>query len=85
MADHFIHESKPHFLRGQDWPEKQGVDYKSGSAFIEVEAKNHLVRLADGKNIAYDRLVIAIGSRLYAPVEGAVLPSINNYFSLSAA
>ena len=43
MADHFIHESKAHLWRGQDWPEKQGLDYKSGSAFIEVEAKNHLV------------------------------------------
>ena len=85
MADHFIHESKAHFWRGQDWPEKQGVDYKSGSAVIEVEAENHLVQLADGKNIAYDRLVIATGSRLYAPVEGAELPGVYNFKSLSAA
>ncbi len=85
MADHFIHESKAHFWRGQDWPGKQGVDYKSGSAVIEVEAENHLVQLADGKNIAYDRLVIATGSRLYAPVEGAELPGVYNFKSLSAA
>ncbi len=85
MADHFIHESKAHLWRGQDWPEKHGVDYKSGSAVIEVEAENHLVRLADGKNIAYDRLVIATGSRLYAPVEGAELPGVYNFKSLSAA
>jgi len=85
MADHFIHESKAHLWRGQDWPEKQGVDYKSGSAVIEVEAENHLVRLADGKNTAYDRLVIATGSRLYAPVEGAEVPGVYNFKSLSAA
>jgi len=85
MADHFIHESKAHLWRGQDWPEKHGVDYKSGSAVIEVEAENHLVRLADGRNIAYDRLVIATGSRLYAPVEGAELPGVYNFKSLSAA
>ena len=61
------------------------VAYKNGPAVIEVEAENHLVQLADGKNIAYDRLVIATGSRLYAPVEGAELPGVYNFKSLSAA
>ncbi len=33
----------------------------------------------------YDRLVIATGSRLYAPLKGADLPGIYNFKSLSAA
>jgi nitrite reductase (NADH) large subunit len=85
MADHFIHGSNAHLWRGQDWPEALGVDYKSGSAVIGVEAENHLLHLADGENIDYDRLVIATGSRLYAPVEGAELPGVYNFKSLSAA
>jgi nitrite reductase (NADH) large subunit len=85
MADHFIHGSNAHLWRGQDWPEALGVDYKSGSAVIGVDVENHLLRLADGGNIDYDRLVIATGSRLYAPVEGAELPGVYNFKSLSAA
>jgi NAD(P)H-nitrite reductase large subunit len=43
------------------------------------------VALEDGTSIAYDRLVIASGSRLYAPIEGYTLPGVSNFKSLSAA
>jgi len=85
MADHFIHGSNAHLWRGQDWPENQGVDYQSGVTIKGVEPDDHLVRLTDGKKITYDRLVIATGSRLYAPVDGADLPGVYNFKSLSAA
>lgn len=85
MADHFMHGSNAHLWRGQDWSEVQKIDFKSGSRIIAIEAENHLVRLADGENFAYDRLVIATGSRLYTPVEGAELPGVYNFKSLSAA
>lgn len=85
MADHFIHGSNAHLWRGQDWPENQGVDYQSGVTVKGVEPDDHLVRLTDGKKITYDRLVIATGSRLYAPVDGADLPGVYNFKSLSAA
>lgn len=85
MADHFIHGSNAHLWRGQDWPEKQSVDYRSGVTVKGVEPDDHLIQLTDGENIKYDRLVIATGSRLYAPVDGADLPGVNNFKSLSAA
>jgi NADPH-dependent 2,4-dienoyl-CoA reductase/sulfur reductase-like enzyme len=43
------------------------------------------VRLANGERLEYDRLVIASGSRLFAPLEGVGLPGIYNFKSLSAA
>ena len=85
MADHFIHGSNAHLWRGKDWPENQSVDYQSGVTVKGVESDDHLVRLTDGKKITYDRLVIATGSRLYAPVDGADLPGVYNFKSLSAA
>lgn len=85
MADHFIHGSNAHLWRGGDWPERLGVDYESGVTVDGISAHDHLVRSSDGRNIAYDRLVIATGSRLYAPVEGADLPGVYNFKSLSAA
>ena len=85
MADHFIHGSNAHLWRGQDWPEKQSVDYRSGVTVKGVEPDDHLIQLTDGENIKYDRLVIATGSRLYAPIDGADLPGVYNFKSLSAA
>jgi len=85
MADHFIHGSNAHLWRGGDWPERLKVDYESGVTVNGISADDHLVRSSDGRNIAYDRLVIATGSRLYASVEGADLPGVYNFKSLSAA
>ena len=85
MADHFIHGTNAHLWRGQDWPEKHSVDYRSGVTVKGVDPDDHVIQLVDGENIKYDRLVIATGSRLYAPVEGAELPGVYNFKSLSAA
>lgn len=85
MADHFTHGSQAHLWRGEDWPEKVGVDYQSGSTVVEIDPENHQVGLADGSVVVYDNLVIATGSRLYAPVEGAELPGVYNFKSFSAA
>jgi nitrite reductase (NADH) large subunit len=85
MADHFIHGSNAHLWRGQDWPEKQNVDYRSGVTVRGVNPDDHLIQLRQGEEINFNRLVIATGSRLYAPVEGAELPGVYNFKSLSAA
>ena len=85
MVDHFLTGSKLHLWRGEDWPERMGVDYRSGAAVAAVEPEEHRVRTVDREAIEFDRLVIATGSRLYAPLEGADLPGIYNFKSLSAA
>jgi len=85
MVDHFLTGSKAHLWRGEDWPERMGVDYRSGAAVGAVEPEKHRVRTADREVIEFDRLVIATGSRLYAPLEGADLPGVYNFKSLSAA
>lgn len=85
MADHFITGSQAHLWRSADWPEQMGVDYRSGIKATSIEPDAHRVWLANGEALTYDRLVIATGSRLYAPVEGSDLPGIYNFKSLSAA
>ena len=39
-------------------------------------------RLADGAALAYDELLVASGSRLHAPIEGAELPGVHDFKSL---
>jgi len=85
MADHFINGSGAHLWRDPDWPDQMGVDYRSGVKVSALQADALQVQLDNGQALAYDRLVIASGSRLYAPLEGADLPGVYNFKSLSAA
>jgi len=85
MADHFINGTDLHFWRPADWAEQTGVEYRKGVKVESIDPGTHQVRLLDGEKIHYDRMLIACGARLYAPVQGADLPGIYNFKSLSAA
>jgi len=85
MADHFITGSDTHLWRGNDWPQKMGLEYKKGVEVTGVQPEARSLELKDGGTLDYDRLVIATGSRLYAPVKGADMPGVHNFKSLSAA
>lgn len=85
MADHFIMGSDNHFWRPADWPGLTGVSYRSETKVVQIEPENHLIRLASGEELHYDRLLICSGARLYAPLAGADLPGIYNFKSLTAA
>jgi len=85
MVDHFITGSNSHFWRPANWSEQFQVDYRPGVQVTSVRPALHQVCLADGGILAYDHLVIAAGSRLYAPLPGVDLPGVYNFKSLSAA
>jgi nitrite reductase (NADH) large subunit len=84
MADHFIYDTNAHLWRDDDWAEQMRVDYRSGVRVTAVSPPDHRLQTTDG-DLAYDKLIIASGSRLYAPLLGADLPGIYNFKSLSAA
>lgn len=85
MADHFLTGTNLHLWRDLDWPTALGVDYQKGADVKCIDPDAHHIQLQDGSTIAYDRLVIATGSRLHAPVEGSDMPGVHNFKSLSAA
>ncbi len=85
MVEHFLTGTNIHLWRGEDWSDRHRIDYRSGVRVVSVDADNRQVRLHNGELLRYDRLVIASGSRLYAPIEGAGLPGVYNFKSLSAA
>lgn len=74
-----------HFWRGEDFPRRAKVDYRPATRVIGVEPEAHRVHLADGTTLPYDKLVVATGGRLYAPMEGSDRPGVYNFKSLSAA
>ncbi len=85
MVEYFQSGRDVHFWRGQDFPERMGLDYRPGTRVTAVMPEEQAICLADGEALRYDRLVIATGGRLYAPLEGAEKPGIYNFKSLSAA
>lgn len=85
MVEHYLTGSQAHLWRPPDWPEQMQVDYRPGLRVSGVDPPRHQVLLENGERLEYDRLVIASGSRLYAPLPGADLPGVANFKSLSAA
>ncbi len=85
MVEYFLSGSPVHLWRGEDWPERTQVDYHPGVKVSSIDPVARRLALEDGTSVEYDRLVIATGSRLYAPLEGADLPGVYNFKSLSAA
>ncbi len=85
MADHFLTGSNAHLWRNSDWLQQMALDYRKGVVVTGLQPEAHRLELQDGSKLDYDRLVIATGSRLYAPVAGSDMPGVHNFKSISAA
>lgn len=86
MADHFLTgREEPLFWMGRDVAGRLGLEVRDDATVRAVRAEAHEVELADGTVLGYDRLVIASGSRLHAPLAGVELPGIHDFKSLRAA
>lgn len=86
MADHFLTGRETAlFWRGRDVLDRLGVTHHRGRAVASVDPVARRILLAGGEAIGYDRLVIATGARLHAPLPGVDLPGVYNFKSLTAA
>jgi NADPH-dependent 2,4-dienoyl-CoA reductase/sulfur reductase-like enzyme len=86
MADHFLTgREETLYWQGKDVCDRLRVDYRPGVAVEAVHPDQRQVLLEDGRYLDYDRLIIATGSRLHAPLEGYDVPGVYNFKSLTAA
>lgn len=85
MADHFLHGTQAHLWRDETWAEDHELTYLNGVEVQKINPDEGLITTSQNTELAYDRLVIATGSRLHAPIEGAELPGVYNFKSLTAA
>lgn len=51
------------FLRAESWYEEQGIELKLGSAVTAIDPAAHLLTLANGETITYEKLLLATGTR----------------------
>lgn len=86
LADHLLTgRDGPLYWKGQDVALRLGIDERRGTVVTGLDADAREVLTADGARLPYEGLVIASGSRLYAPLEGAELPGVLDFKSLTAA
>ena len=86
MADHFLTgREETLYWQGKDVCDRLRVDYRCGAPVEAVYPEQRQVLSQDARYLDYDRLVIATGSRLHAPLQGYDLPGVYNFKSLAAA
>lgn len=85
MLEYFKTGNAVHFWKGDDFAERLNIDYKKSAGVTSLSPDKNQVVLSNGDSISYDRLVIASGGSLYAPVEGSDKEGIYNFKSLTAA
>ncbi len=82
MADHFA-GGNPDALYWKPVP--AGVTWRAGAQVVDVHPERREVTLAGGETLPWDRLVIATGAALHAPLPGVDLPGVYDFKSLAAA
>ena len=86
MADHFLTgRTETLFWKGEDVCRRLELDHRNNVHVKEVRPEEKRVVLDGGDALAYDRLVVASGSSLYAPLPGRELKGVYDFKSLSAA
>ncbi len=85
IVDYFLTGEETHLWKGMDFPKRLDLEWRPVTRVNEVRPETKEIVTELGEVIGYDRLVIASGSRLYAPVEGSDRPGIYNFKSLTAA
>ncbi len=86
MADHFLSgREQTLFWKGEDISDRLGIKERRDVVVEAVDVDNKEVVLSGGERIGYEGLVIASGSRLYAPIDGAEYPGVLNFKSLRTA
>jgi nitrite reductase (NADH) large subunit len=64
-------------LNSRDWYAENGITLHTGKRIVKIDRKNRRVEADDGSSAAYDRLLLATGSKSFIlPVPGADLPGV---------
>lgn len=85
MVEYFLEGRPLHYWKGESYPSELGFDWHPGQRINKILSAEKKVETYEGKQVTYDKLLIASGARLFAPLTGYGKPGIYNFKSLSAA
>lgn len=70
-------------LAPREWYGANEITLHTGDPVVAIDRERRVVRSASGREVPYDRLVLATGSRAFVPpIEGAQLPGVFVYRTL---
>ncbi|MDX9980725.1 MAG: FAD-dependent oxidoreductase [Lentisphaeria bacterium] len=76
LAGEIGHDSMP--IHGPEWYGEHAIELRSGARTERLEPATKTLVLADGETLAYDRLVLALGSHPFLPpIPGSDLPGVH--------
>lgn len=64
LLPHYLKDKVPRervFLKKESWYEEQGIEWLRGISVAALDVKNKHVELSDGRELSYDKLLIATG------------------------
>lgn len=71
-------------FRDRGWYAEHGLELLLGSAAESIDAGTRVLRVADGRTLAFDRLVLATGSQpIHPPAPGMTLPGVMTFRDLA--
>lgn len=86
LADYFLTGREEElFWKGRNICERLRIEYLPNTRVETVRPLDQMVSFQGGKTLGYDRLIIAAGSSLYAPLPGRELTGVYDFKSLKAA
>ena len=70
-------------LASREWYAENAIELHLGDPVVSIDRERRIVRSAAGREVRYDRLVLATGSRAFVPpIEGRTLPGVFVYRTL---
>jgi len=70
-------------LHPRSWYEQHGITLYAGDPVVAIDRRRRIVRARSGREVAYDRLLLATGSQPFiVPVPGAQLPGVVGFRDL---
>jgi nitrite reductase (NADH) large subunit len=89
LLPYYLRGRIPHaevFVRPQDYYERLDARTAFGEVVERVDSEEHEIVFGGGRTIAYDRLLVATGSRAAAPpIEGLAGPGVQGFWTLDDA
>ncbi|MBI4598966.1 NAD(P)/FAD-dependent oxidoreductase [Candidatus Uhrbacteria bacterium] len=67
LLPHYLKGKVPRervFLKSEEWYGKQGIEWISDMCVVKLDSKNAFVELSDGRELPYDKVLIATGGDL---------------------
>lgn len=86
LLPHYIKEKIPRervFLKKESWYAEQKIDWLTGEIVLRVDAKNKSIELLSGRELGYDKLLIATGGEVSLMAED--LPGVSYLRTLDDA